>query len=337
MKSRFGRFILIQVILFGLTACGGKHKDGADGTKKSLENITELACDETFENIIQDEIEVYEFIYPKESILPYYLNETACVDSLLQGKVKTIVIPRELTEREWNVLKSKKQIPRSQQIAVDAIAIIVNKDNPVEILSTTEIGEILTGKITEWNQIEPSSLGKIDVVFDHAGSSTVKYMKEKVAVDGTLGDNVYAQGNSPAVLEAVRTHPNAIGIIGVNWLTSNLDGRALSSTEERAKESAKSDTIELASTNDSYTAEVKILKVREADKLEAYKPYQADIFSGNYPFYRSIYMITTGTGGMPSHRFFSFVTGTQGQKLILTSGILPAMMHVKRVELVQSK
>lgn len=337
MKIRLSRVFIASVLILGLTACGSKQKDKTEDAKKSLENITVLACDETFENIIQDEIEVYEFIYPKECILPYYLNETECVDSLLQNKVKTIVIPRKLTDKEEEYLKSKNQTPRTQQIAVDAIAVIVNKDNPVEILSTAEIGDILTGKITQWNDIEPSDLGKIEVVFDHSGSSTIKYLKEKVAGDKPFGENVYAQGNSPKVLEAVESHPNAIGIIGVNWLSSTLDGTSVKSTEQKAKESAKSDTIELSSTNESFISEVKVLKIREADKLEAYKPYQADIFTGDYPFYRPIYMVTTGTGGMPSHRFFSFVTGTQGQKLILSSGILPAIMNTKRVELIQPK
>ena len=102
-----------------------------------------------------------------------------------------------------------------------------------------------------------------------------------------------------------------------------------------AKESVAGDTVTMTSAmdeNDRFSNElVKVLKVRENDKLEAYKPYQLDIYTGDYPFYRSMYMVTVGEGGMPSHGFYSFVTSPQGQKLILTTGVLPAIKHNKMV------
>ena len=67
---------------------------------------------------------------------------------------KTIVISRDLTQKEKDYLESQKKHPRSNMIAVDAIALIVNNDNPIEILSISEIRDILTGKITKWSDIE---------------------------------------------------------------------------------------------------------------------------------------------------------------------------------------
>ena len=76
---------------------------------------------------------------------------------------------------------------------------------------------------------------------------------------------------------------------------------------------------------------MKVIAVRNDDALKAYKPYQAYIFDGSYPLYRSIYMITTAPGGSLGHGFYSFVTGFQGQKLIQMTGILPATVRPRMV------
>ena len=327
-------YVLSFALVLGLSSCGKSKSDSEEGNaKKNLENLSVIACDQTFENVIQDEIEVYEYIYPKEHILPYYLSESACVDSFMNQAVKSIVIPRELTPEEIKYLSAKKQNPRSQQIAVDAIALIVNKDNPLDILSTDELSEILSGKVKKWDELSPSKLGEIEVVFDDAGSSTVKYMRDKLTGGEPIAAKVYAQGNCPKVIEAVKTHKNAIGFIGVSWLQSNLDGQTMPSTADKAKILEKNDTTELTGSDAAFNPDIKVLKIREADKVQAFKPYQADIYNGDYPFYRPIYMITTATGGMASHRFFSFVTGVQGQKILLTTGVMPAIVNTKRVEL----
>lgn len=319
-------------VMLALTACG-KYSDRPKG-ETSTSGGTVIACDETFENVMQDEIEVFEYVYPNVDVLPYYLNETACIDSMLNFKINTIVVSRELNESELKRLRDNKKRPKQQQIAVDAIALIVNKDNPIDILSVEEIKEILTGEVTEWNSIDPAGKGKISVVFDNAGSSTVNYMRNNVTEGKPFGENVYAQGSCPKVIDAVRETPGAIGIIGVSWLTSDLSGEELKNVEDMAKESTANDTITMSSSmdeNDRFNSNVKVLKVRENDKIQAYKPYQFDIYNGDYPFYRSMYMITVGEGGMPSHGFYSFVTSPQGQKLILTTGILPAIKHNKLV------
>lgn len=314
-----------------------KYSDKPKG-ETSTSGLTTIACDNTFENIIQDEIDVFEFVYPDVNILADYTNETACFDSLLNLKIKTIVVSRDLTADEVKYLKNQKKRPKSKQIAVDAIALIVNNDNPNEILSTEEISEILTGRITNWNEISPAYSGEIQVIFDHAGSSTVNYLKNKLTSGEPFNGKIYTvsedtlQGSCEKVIDAVKSRKGALGIIGVSWLTRDLNGKNVS-VEEKAEMSVANDTIMLSSTNDEFTPEIKVLKVREMNKLQAYKPFQEDIYNGDYPFYRSIYMITTGEGGMPSHGFFSFVTGVQGQKIMLRTGVLPAIIHTKNVEL----
>ena len=111
----------------------------------------------------------------------------------------------------------------------------------------------------------------------------------------------------------------------MSWIASDLKTSA-ASIEERAQTSQSSDT-----TNIQFNDAIKVLKVNGNDSPIGYKPYQAYIFSGQYPLYRSIFMVCTSVSGTTAHGFFSFVTGVQGQKLIQMTGILPATVRPRMV------
>ena len=304
-----------------LSGCGKKS------SSQQPTPLAKVACDESFESIMEQEINVFEYIYPKEDVVAYYLPENDCIDSIMaMGGVKSAVITRPLTEKEVNYLRSNKKLVHQQRIAVDALAIIVNPENPVEILSCKDLAEILSGDVTRWDQVEPSKLGEISVIFDHQGSSTVKYMRDSILDGRPFGPNVSAVKTNPEVFKAVAENKNAMGIIGVSWVSSDMKGRE-QSVEELAQAVEKSDTTML-----DFKEDVKVLKIRGKDVVQAYKPYQAYIFDGSYPLFRSVYMVTTAPGGTTTHRFYSSVTGFQGQKLIQMTGILPATLRPRMVQ-----
>ncbi len=313
---------LLSASLLGLGSCRKAP------TNTSTSGLATIVCDDSFENIMNQEIDVFEYTTKgNANIIPYYVSEKACIDSLLDFRTKTIVIARDLTEKEKAYLKSEKKLVRSNRIAVDAIALIVNPGNPVEILSEKEIGEILSGEITRWDQIEPSKLGEIQVVFDNEGSSTVQYMRDSLMNGRKFSPNVYAQNSNQEVFAQVQQRKSALGIIGVSWISADMRTRDLP-REERIKSLERQDT-----TVAEFDTSIKVLKVRRDDSIEAYKPYQGYIYDGRYPLYRSIYMIATSANGSLSHGFYSFVTGTIGQKIIQRTGILPARVQPRMVNL----
>lgn len=307
--------------MLSLTACDKK------ASNTSTSGLGTVVCDASFENILSQEIDVFEYIYPKASIIPYYVDEKAALDSLLDLKTKAIVVTRRLTKQEEDYLKSKGKPVKQSRIAVDALALIVNPANPVEILSKKDIAEILSGKITRWDEVEPSKLGEIKVVFDHQGSSTVQYMRDSLLNGGDFGPNVFAQKTNDQVFKAVASDKNAIGIIGVSWISADLRQREFT-REELAAASEKSDTTEIA-----FDPAVKVLKIRGNNEVTAYKPYQAYIYDGSYPLFRSVYMINTAPGGSIVQGFYSFVTSFQGQKIIQMTGILPGTLSPRMVSL----
>lgn len=283
-----------------------------------------IACEDGFRRILEEEIEVFEYQYPDAFILPSYLNENACIDSLKAGKCRLIIVTRELTKNECQLIKQEQERNvRQQCIAVDAVAIIVNKENNISFLSEEEIGQVMRGEITNWNQLQSNDTSRIKIVFDNEGSSTVNYMRDKFLPKGrriSQNPNAFAQKNNKEVFETVQRNRNVLGIISVSWLGDSLQAANKQQTmADRVKGLENTtDTV-----NVDFTDAVKVIPVRATDALKPVKPYQANIFNGSYPLYRKVWAICTAPNGSLPHSFYAFLTGFIGQKIISETGILP--------------
>ena len=313
-------YTLLLSLILGLVSCENKKKNTFSS------GVASVICDESFENIINQEIEVFEYTYPNANIIPYYLDEKSAVDSLIELKTQLIIIPHKLSKAQETQLKLKNRRLFQQRLAVDAIALIVNNDNPIDELSISELRDILSGHVANWNEIWPTKLKKIQVVFDHKGSSTVKYMTDSVMNGMPFGNEVYAQSSNKEVLDIVSKNKNAIGIIGVSWVTSDMKGRC-ESVAEQAQRLQQNDTTTL-----DFRDNIKVLKIRCDDQPFGYQPYQAYIFSGEYPLYRSMYVVSTAARGSLPNGFLTFITGFIGQKIIQNTGVLPAAIQPRMVQ-----
>lgn len=317
--------------LAAMTACsgGGGSKVPAGSVARGVNssNIAVLACDASFENVMQQEIDVFEFINPKMNILPMYIDEAACVDSLLKGRAAMAVISRELRQSELTMLRNAGRQPHTTRIAVDAIALIVNKDNPLNEITVGELRDVLDGKFRTWRDIQPSKLDSIRVVFDQPGSSTVRYMRDSLMDGRPFGTTVYAQGDNKQVFDAVKNNRNALGVIGVSWIATDMSGEA-KSAQERAATLDNEDVTDMG-----FNSDIKVVRVRRDDSLDSFQPYQAYILDGSYPLFRSMYMVNTGYQGTAAHSFYVFVTGWRGQKVIMSTGVLPSTVRPRVVSL----
>lgn len=296
-----------------------------------------IFCDDGFKNILDEEIEVFEYSYPESSIIPFYVSEGAALDTLLADGTQAIISTQELTKEQIEYMKSKfKRVVRQNCIAVDAVALITNKENPVQSLSMSDINDIVNGKITKWNQLAGNDTTSIKLVFDNAESSTVRFFKDKfLPKDAKITEttNSFAQKNNAEVFDVVKRDKNALGIISVSWLGDDLSAAKKVPMDQRM-EDYKNETDTVAT---NLTTDVNIIKVSnptEANDFSpvAYKPYQAYIYSGEYPLVRKIYMVSTASNSTVLHSFYAFITGFVGQKIISKTGILPYHMNPRVVE-----
>jgi phosphate transport system substrate-binding protein len=325
MLSRFYKAIIPALALCMLAT-------GCDDKKRTDVSSTTMVCDNSFENIMEQEIDVFEYVYPKNFVLCRYVTQAEAVDSLFSGNTRTAVIGRNLTKEERIQLKKKYPNLRSMKIAVDAVALIVNPENGVDFLSMKELREVFTGQTKKWNEIAPEGADRnINIVFDSEGSGLATFMRDSVLQGKAFGPNVHSVGSVQKVFDTVMEQKNTLGVIGVSWLTRDLTVDSIS-IEKRVEELQDDKAIVGQDINDRMDASgVKVLGIMRDDALR-YKPYQQYIYDGSYPLTRPIYMITTGSPAGAVGRFYTFVTSTEGQRLIMKTGILPARVQVNVYE-----
>jgi phosphate transport system substrate-binding protein len=128
-------------------------------------------------------------------------------------------------------------------------------------------------------------------------------------VDSILGGkpinspNIFAAKTSKEVIEYVEKTPNAIGVIGSNWLNDKRD-----------------------TTNTTFKKNITVMsvsKLDEANEMNSWKPYQVWLLNNRYPFVRTIYpLLNDPRRGLP-WGFAHFIEQPTGQLIILKSGLLP--------------
>lgn len=323
--SAFGIVVSFTALLIAGACTPIKKGEYAEGAEY-------VCCDDGFRKILGQEIEVFEYQYPKSFILPRYMSENDCIDSLKAGKCQLIIVTRELSDAERdNIKKDQKRVVRQKCIAVDAVALIVNKENPVGMLTLPEIRDIMLGKINTWQQLAVSDTSKIKIVFDNESGSTVNYMRQKFLPKGmTLSQNpnTFAQKNNQEVFEAVKRDKNVLGIISVSWLGENLEATKMPVDKRLQDLENYNDTIDVR-----FTEAIKVLKVRNNEDPVGYMPYQAYISSGQYPLFRKVYAISTASNSTVAHSFYAFLTGSIGQKIIALTGIMPYNVKPRVVQI----
>lgn len=284
-------------------------------TDTPTSGYAEIAVDDCFAPIIDEQINVFEATYPDASIIPHYLGETDALNLILQDSIRLVVAARDLTENEKEVIRSKKLMPRSQKIAIDGIALIINKENTDSLISVSALKKIMTGEISSWKELNPQSkYNEISVVFDNPSSSTVRYIKDSINGGQALGENLRAQNGNKAVLDYVSKTPNAMGVIGVNWISNPND-----------------------TTNLSFIDNITVMSVSRSETptlSNSFQPFPAYLAIGEYPLTRDVYIILSDLRGTLQAGFVNFVSGDIGQRIILKAGLVPA---TKPVRLIQQK
>lgn len=308
MKSNFHTFFLASVILLSVS-CQNRSQKHRDTPTSGL--IT-IAVDETFGPLVQNEIDVFENIYQAATIIGIPCPEVSAFNWLLKDSVRMIIAARHLKKEEADYFKSINIFPKEVRIATDAIAFIVNPQNPDTLMTTQMIQAILTGEVKNWMELNPASpLGPIKVIFDNPQSSTAQYAVNVICGNKQLSPDLAAVNNNPAVIDYVSQTPNALGIIGVSWISNRKDSLAV-----------------------GFLNKIKVVAVsREeiATEANSYQPYQAYLATGQYPYTRHIYAILSDPRVGLTTGFTSFITSDRGQRIILKSGILPATQPLRLI------
>ncbi|MEI7663536.1 MAG: substrate-binding domain-containing protein [Bacteroidota bacterium] len=314
IKNGIRGFFVVSGIacLLIIAACGGNVNQKQTDTPTSG-RIT-VGVDDSYRLLIEAEAFTFGYLYKYAHPDIVYKTEADVINDFMNDSVPMIIVNRKLSDKQVQALKDQQYIPRTTKIAIDALALIVNNNNPDTALFYKAVKDIFQGKIRSWKQINPKSkLKDVTVVFDNFKSGNPRYFKEKFALD-SFPANCFAAKNNAEVINYVEKNKNAIGVISVNWISDPAD-----------------------TVSHNFLKRFKVVGIamegENSPDAKFYRPFPGYIYEGSYPFTREVYCINRQSYTGLAHGFSSFIAGEKGQFIVLHSGLVPAAMPVRIVEI----
>ena len=299
---RIFSFLFLLTALLA-TACGTNPKAAYN---ELHEDDVHFAADESFQPILSELAELYSLRKPEATMMPVYCSEDSALRLLLNDSVRMAIATQPFNDKQKEYVAAHHLAVTQSKIAYDAFALIVNKANTDTVINLEELRAIVQGRITDWKQLEVTHRsGKLSLVFDASGSSTVRYMKDSLNGGKELKGNIFAQGSNLKVIEAVKENPNVIGVVSTDWLRQQ-----------------KGDTTAIQS---FQGLDVNVMLVGKIGKKAGdwQRPYQYYIATGEYPLVRSVWAISTDPRTRSALKsFYFFLKDNVGQRVICNSSQL---------------
>ncbi len=306
------KFLIILISCF-LVSC--TNNDGVE-IDTTTSGVISISADESLKPLIEAEKMVFESLYPKAKLNITYTSELEAIKLMLQDSCRMTIVTRKLSENEKKPLIERQINPQQIKMATDGLAFIINKSNPDSVFSLNEIRKLFEGTAVQWNQIfSKSKLGKLQVVFDNPMSGAIRFIKDTITKNKDLPNYCFAVNSNKEVIDYVEHNKNAIGIIGLSWISDEDDAEMQGFLNRITVAEIIPDSIIRKSLN--------------------YKPILANLALKQYPFCREVFMISREAKTGLGTGFASFVASDQGQRIISKAGLLPAKTTIRIIEITQ--
>jgi phosphate transport system substrate-binding protein len=274
------------LLAVGIISCQYNPQEITNTIKRG--NAT-IAADESLKPIVEAQIQAYKAHYPETTFDVTYVPEQRAINLLLQDSVEVIAVTRELNEEELRFFDQKKIKYEPAPMALDAVALIVNKGSDLNTITINELKNIFVNK----------SAGK-KLVFDNSNSSNLGFIKRKLNIDNIEDANIFAADGNAEVFDFIARNKNAIGVVGNNWISDKDNRRA-----------------------DSLRKGIRTLKVVNETVGKAFDPSEGNLRDRNYPLERLIYLHTTQSKWGVAKGFIRFSCSQIGQLVVEKMGLVP--------------
>jgi phosphate transport system substrate-binding protein len=301
---------LLAVSLAALTLIACKTKPQETPTRGSLD----VYVSDSHLSLAQKEADLFTSLYTDARITLLSASTRECLVHLINDSVRFVLTDRPLNNEERQIIKKAELKIDSIKIAMDALAILVNRVSDLESLSMADFTAIVDRKITTWQQLPGSGLtGPLQFVTTGKNSGAYELLKNhflKRSQDFVPAVITAAQSE---VVEYVAKNPQALGLASLACF--------------------KEDTLK-ALTEEPDGA-VRALAFNATDSTGApvrYKLHQANVYMQKYPLCYPLY-VYFNRKSLLAAGFCSFIASAPGQKIILNSGLVPTTMPVRLVQL----
>ena len=294
-------------LLLAVVACvawtGGCDQRGEVSTTTGKLRVE---ADESIVHVVRTIADSFEATYTKASITIVPAEARVAIADFINDSVRVIVTAREFNKEELGVLKKYPDIEwRGYKCATSAIAVIGNKQNSRADLRVSELDSIFSGTLARWG-----GNGKlIDVAIGGVNSSVNEVFRGKILKDSAFTPAALRFPSSDSLVTYVVRNPNAIGIVGLNWLRGREDSVTVFALGQPGTRPDSTEPF-----------------------VRYYPPLQAHIYRNYYPITCPVYIYSREYGYTVAAGFISYVNSIYGQQKFLSEGLVPATMPVRLVE-----
>ena len=291
MKHILTFFLLTMFIL---TACG--PTSSAETASDSQATYIENKGSDTIVNLALAWAERYQSAHPDVRISVTGGGSGTGIAALINKTVDLANASRQIKEEEVEEAKANGVEPVEHIIARDAIAVIVNPQNPVNELTLQQISDIYSGKITNWNEVGGEDRPIVRLSRE-TNSGTHVYFLETVLRLGNKEDKTLFSTNtlllpsSEGIIAEVRQNPNAIGYDGLGYVPKDLKMIAI------AKEAGGAYVLPSIETVNDKT----------------------------YAIARDLYMYTNGEATGIVKEYLDWILSPEAQEIVVELGFVPAL------------
>jgi phosphate transport system substrate-binding protein len=316
---------IVAAATFSLTAASTVMATGLDPALPNYAKgpgvsgtISSVGSD-TLANLMTLWTEEFKRLYPNVNIQVQAAGSSTAPPALTEGTSNLGPMSRAMKDKEIEAFEKRYGYkPTAVGVAIDALAVYVNKDNPIVSLSIAQVDAIFSstricGEINDFERwgdlgMTGSWANKpIQLYGRNSVSGTYGYFKEKALCKGDFKNTVNEQPGSASVVQSVSTGLNAIGYSGVGYKTSG----------------------------------VRSIPLAKKFGDTAYEASPENSISGKYPLSRLLYIYVNKAPNKPlspmQQEFIKMVLSRQGQEVVVKDGYvpLPAALAAKQLKQIQ--
>ena len=269
------------IAIFFLSSCG--PTSSAEAASDSQAKYIENKGSDTIVNLALAWAEKYQDEHPNVRISVTGGGSGTGIASLINGTVDIANASRQIKQEEIDQAESNGVEPVEHIIARDAIAVIVNPENPVSQLTLKQISDIYSGKITNWKDVGGPNQ-KIKVMTREGKISGVGRMVRELLFkdpEHEFPAEAAVFKSSGPLEKAVENEPWTIGFTGIS--------------------SAKKRSVKMVS-------------------IDGKEPSYENIASGKYMLYRPLYLTISQNPRPEIRKFVAFILSDEGQAIIKKEG-----------------
>ncbi|MCC7414099.1 MAG: phosphate ABC transporter substrate-binding protein PstS family protein [Gammaproteobacteria bacterium] len=207
-------------------------------------NVSSIGSD-TLNNLMTLWAEEFKRLYPNVNIQIQGAGSSTAPPALTEGTANLGPMSRKMKGQEIQAFENRYGYkPLAVAVAIDALAVYVHKDNPIEGLTLPQVDAIFSATrkcgypkdMTTWGDLGLGGDWKtrsLQLYGRNSVSGTYGYFKEHALCNGDFRDTVNEQPGSASVVQGVTRSLNGIGYSGIGYRTSGVRAVPLARAEGR--------------------------------------------------------------------------------------------------------